>query len=211
MITEERRKFYKSLIVPGIVIILMWVVRLIEYISGGEFYRLGVYPRYPESLSGILTSPMIHGDWNHLISNSLPLFVSLLSIFYFYKNAALKVFLFIYIFTGTLVWAAGREVWHIGASGIVYGFIAFLFFSGIFRRDNRSIAVALVVTFLYGGMVWGILPGWKGISWESHLFGAITGIAAAFIFRRSDPQKKYEWEDEPEDDESEVPFDRNKL
>jgi membrane associated rhomboid family serine protease len=154
---------------------------------------------------------VIHGDWNHLISNSLPLFVSLLSIFYFYKDAALKVFLFVYVLTGVLVWTAGREVWHIGASGIVYGFITFLFFSGIFRRDNRSIALALVVTFLYGGMVWGILPGWKGISWESHLFGAITGVAAAFIFRKSDPQKKYEWEDESESDESEVPFDGNKL
>ena len=96
---------------------------------------------------------------------------------------------------------------------MVYAFVSFLFFSGIFRKDNKSIAIALLVTFLYGGVVWGVLPGQKGISWESHLFGAIAGLVAAFTFRKIDPPKKYEWEDEEDDfnvDELEVSYDPEK-
>ncbi len=156
-------------------------------------------------LIGIFTSPLIHGGFSHLISNTAPLIFMGLGIFYFYPKAAYKVFAIIYFGTGILVWIFAREVYHIGASGIIYGFVSFLFFSGIFRKDNRSIALALIVVFLYGGLIWGVLPVEKGVSWESHLFGGIVGILAAFIFRKVDPPKKYEWEDE----ESEIPA--NKL
>ena len=97
-----------------------------------------------------------------------------------------------------MVWLFARPVYHIGASGIIYGLLGFLFFSGIFKRDNRSIALSLLITFIYGGLIWGILPGMKGISWESHLFGGISGIVTAFIFRKEDPYIKYEWENEEE-------------
>jgi membrane associated rhomboid family serine protease len=96
------------------------------------------------------------------------------------------------------VWIFARQAYHIGASGLVYGFVAFLFFSGIIRRDNRSIALALIVTFLYGGLTWGILPIKAEISWEAHLFGSIIGILLAFVFRKSDPAPKYDWETEEE-------------
>ena len=122
-----------------------------------------------------------------------------LGIFYFYPKVAYKVFTIIYFGSGVLVWFFGREVYHIGASGIIYGFVSFLFFSGIFRKDNRSIALALVVIFLYGGLIWGVLPVEKGVSWESHLFGAIVGLISAFIFREVDPPKRYDWEDEKSD------------
>ena len=82
---------------------------------------------------------------------------------------------------------------------MVYGLVSFLFFSGLIRRDTRSIALALIVTFLYGSIIWGVIPQNDGISWEYHLFGSLTGISCAFIYRKSDPYKKYEWEDE--DDE----------
>jgi membrane associated rhomboid family serine protease len=89
-----------------------------------------------------------------------------------------------------LVWLFARPVYHVGASGIIYGLLGFLFFSGIFRRDNRSIAIALLITFLYGGLIWGVLPGARGISWESHLFGGISGIVIAFIFQKARPLHK---------------------
>jgi membrane associated rhomboid family serine protease len=143
---------------------------------------------------------LIHADFSHLISNTIPLIILGWIIFYFHPKVSYILFIFIYLVTGLLVWIFARQVYHIGASGIVYGFVSFLFFSGIFRRDNTSIALALVITFLYGGLVWGMIPGWKGISWESHLFGAITGFVAAYLFRKIDPpKKKYDWEDEPED------------
>ncbi|MFZ1281698.1 MAG: rhomboid family intramembrane serine protease, partial [Ignavibacteriaceae bacterium] len=145
------------------------------------------------------------GGFSHLISNTAPLIFMGLGIFYFYPKVAYKVFTIIYLGTGVLVWIFAREVYHIGASGIIYGFVSFLFFSGIFRKDNRSIALALIVILFYGGLIWGVLPIEKGVSWESHLFGAIAGIIAAFIFRKVDPPKKYDWEDE----ESEIPA--NKL
>jgi membrane associated rhomboid family serine protease len=167
---------------------------------------MGVLPRNVTGLIGIISSPLIHADFSHLISNTFPLIILGWIIFYFYRRVSYILFVFIYLVTGLLVWIFARQVYHIGASGVVYGFVSFLFFSGIFRRDNKSIALALVITFLYGGIVWGMIPGLKGISWESHLFGAITGLIAAYIFRNVDPpKKKYDWEDEPDD------FDVNKL
>jgi membrane associated rhomboid family serine protease len=171
-------------------------------------------PRNLVGLLGILTSPLIHADFSHLISNTIPLIILGWIIFSFYPKLSYLLFVFIYLLTGLLVWIFARQVFHIGASGIVYGFVSFLFFSGIFRRDNTSIALALVITFLYGGLVWGMIPGWEGISWESHLFGAITGLVAAYLFRKIDPpSKKYDWEDEPDDfdvDKLEVSYDPEK-
>jgi len=184
---------------------LLWVIYLITYLFEIPTFKLGILPRNFSGLVGIFTSPLIHGGFSHLVSNSTPLIFMGLGIFYFYPKVAYKVFTIIYFETGILVWIFAREVYHIGASGIIYGFASFLFFSGIFRKDNRSIALALVVIFLYGGLIWGVLPVEKGVSWESHLFGAIVGVITAFIFRKIDPPKRYEWEDE----ESDIPV--NKL
>ncbi|WP_348342964.1 rhomboid family intramembrane serine protease [Ignavibacterium sp.] len=181
--------------------LLLWILHFTFNLLNIYPYKLGVYPRHLSGIIGVLTSPLIHSNYSHLISNTVPLAVMGLGIFYFYPKAAYKVFAFVYFCTGILVWLFAREVYHIGASGIVYAFVSYLFFSGIFRRDNKSITLSLIVVFLYGGLVWGVLPGLEGISWESHLFGAITGIIAAFVFRKSDPIKHYEWEDE----ESDVP------
>lgn len=189
-------KFLTPLFFP----VLLWIIHLVSLFLNQDLSRLGLLPRKPVGLLGIITSPLIHGDFSHLISNTLPLIILGWIIFNFYSKVSYLLFFFIYLFTGLLVWIFARQVYHIGASGIVYGFVSFLFFSGIFRRDNKSIALALVITFLYGGLVWGILPGLDGISWESHLFGAITGLIAAYLFRKIDPpSKRYDWEDEPDD------------
>lgn len=176
----------------------IWVIHLISVIFDINFSYYGLLPRTIHGAVGIITAPLIHGSFSHLISNTAPLIILGLSIFFFYPNSAYKSFVLIYIGTGLLVWMLGRQVIHIGASGVVYGYVSFLFFNGLFKKDNKSIALSLLVVFLYGGLVWGVLPGIKGISWESHLFGGVTGLIAAFIFRKIDPPKKYDWEDEDE-------------
>jgi membrane associated rhomboid family serine protease len=142
-----------------------------------------------------------------LFANSVPLFVLGGSLFYFYREISVKTFLLIYFITGVCVWMGAREAYHIGASGVVYGLASFLFFSGIFRRDGRLLAITMLVTFLYGSMVWGIFPDVypeENISWESHLWGLITGMILAFYFRKLGPQqKKYDWEYEEDDDDNE--------
>lgn len=199
---QNFKEFFRKLIIPLSFPILLWVIYLVTYLLEIYPYKLGILPRNLNGLVGVFTSPLIHGGFSHLVSNTAPLIFMGLGIFYFYPKVAYKVFTIIYIGTGILVWLIAREVYHIGASGIIYGFVSFLFFSGIFRRDNRSIALALVVILFYGSLIWGILPIERGVSWESHLFGAVVGIIAAFIFRKVDPPKKYDWED----DESDTPI-----
>ena len=193
---QNPKEFFRKLIIPLTFPILLWVIYLVTYLFDIYPYKLGILPRNFSGLVGIFTSPLIHGGFSHLISNTAPLVFMGLGIFYFYPKVAYRVFTIIYLGTGILVWIFGREVYHIGASGIIYGFVSLLFFSGIFRKDNRSIALALIVIFLYGGLIWGVLPVEKGVSWESHLFGAIVGFISSFIFRKVDPPKKYDWEDE---------------
>ncbi len=188
-----------QILTPLIFPAVLWIVHILSLLFNEDLSKLGLLPRKLLGLLGIFTSPLIHADFSHLLSNTIPLIILGWIIYNFYPKVSSILFVFIYLFTGLLVWIFARQVFHIGASGIVYGFVSFLFFSGIFRRDNKSIALALVITFLYGGLVWGILPGWKGISWESHLFGAITGLIAAYLFRKIDPpSKKYDWENEPD-------------
>lgn len=198
--TNERKKNISKLLTPLFFPVALWVVHLLSLMLNEDLSNLGLLPRNLLGLLGIVTAPLIHADFSHLISNTIPLIILGWIIFSFYPKVSYILFVFIYFFTGLFVWILARQVYHIGASGIVYGFVSFLFFSGIFRRDNKSIALALVITFLYGGLVWGMIPGLKGISWESHLFGAITGLIAAYLFRKIDPpSKKYDWEDEPDD------------
>lgn len=212
--TSKPKLNISKLLTPLLFPVVLWAVHLISLLFNDDLSKLGLLPRNFLGLLGILTSPLIHADFSHLISNTIPLIVLGYIIFYFYPKVSYMLFIFIYLVTGLLVWIFARQVFHIGASGIVYGFVSFLFFSGIFRRDNTSIALALVITFLYGGLVWGMIPGWKGISWESHLFGAITGLTAAYLFRKIDPpKKKYDWEEEPDDfdvDKLEVSYDPEK-
>ena len=139
--------------------LILWIIYLISYIFNIDLTRMGLLPRNLIGLLGIVTSPLIHADFSHLISNTIPLTILGVIIFSFYPKVSYILFIFIYILTGLLVWIFARQVFHIGASGVVYGFVSFLFFSGIFRRDNKSIALALVITFLYGGLVWGMIPG----------------------------------------------------
>jgi len=197
--TNEKRKFLLSLYYPLGFILLIWIIKIIEILLNTSFIKYGLLPHHFSGLIGIVTYPLIHANISHLVSNSIPLLFLGAGLIYFYPAAAFKIFTLIYFVPGVLIWLFARTAYHIGASGIIYGLVNFFFFSGIIRRDNRSIALALLVTFLYGSLVWGILPIDKSISWEGHLFGSLTGIFCAFLFRKYDPPKKYEWEDEPDD------------
>jgi membrane associated rhomboid family serine protease len=211
---RKNEKVIKVIIYPLIFPILLWIIHIVALIADYDLYKMGLFPRSFTGLLGVITAPLIHGDFSHLISNTFPLIVLGWIVLFFYPRVSYFLFIFVYLVTGLLVWLFARQVYHIGASGVVYGFVSFLFFSGLFRKDNTSIVLALIITFLYGGIVWGMLPGLKGISWESHLLGAITGLVAAFIFRKVDPPaKKYDWEDEPDDfdvDDLEVSYDPEK-
>ncbi len=167
---------------------------------GISLYALGVFPLSLKGLIGIVTAPLIHGDFNHLISNSFALFILTFALFYFYKGVALNSFFLIYFLSGFWVWFFGREAYHIGASGLVYGLVSFLFFSGIIRKSVPLVAVSLTVVFLYGGIVWGVLPIKDGMSWETHLTGFLAGVITAFHFKKEGPQKpKYSWEEDEDD------------
>ncbi|MFN8254823.1 MAG: rhomboid family intramembrane serine protease [Bacteroidales bacterium] len=179
----------------------MWVLKLLEFYFSADFKSFGILPRQIEGLSGIITSPFIHGNFKHLINNSLPFFFLISAIRYFYTDNSFIVILFVWIITGFSVWLGGRNAWHIGASGLIYAFFSFLFFSGIWSKDRRLIAISLLVFFLYGGMVWGILPQNENISWESHLYGFFTGFIAAFLFGKSHVKPPDEKENADNDDD----------
>ena len=167
------------------IVSVFWAIKLFEVVMGTSLSAFGILPRATQGLIGILASPFLHGDFSHLISNSIPFVVLGTSILFFYPRIAARVIILIYVFTGLGVWLFARaESYHIGASGIVYGFASFLLFCGMFRKDFKSITVAMVVAFLYGGLIYGVFAVHPGISWESHLIGAIMGAYAAFHYRK---------------------------
>ncbi len=175
----------KIVFIPVMFLIIMWLINILQFVLLIDLGTLGIHPRDSASLFGILTSPLIHGNWEHLTSNSLPILILGVLLFLIYDKIAIWVWILNYIFTGLLVWLFARDSYHIGASGIIYGLASFLFFSGVFRMDIKSIAIASGVAIFYGGMVWGILPIQTGVSWESHLFGGIVGFILAYLFRNT--------------------------
>lgn len=177
---------------------VLWFILLADAYLGLNLYQYGLRPRSATGALGILTAPLIHADAEHLFSNTAPLVVSLVAALYLYPNASVRAIPYIWVGSGVLAWLIGRPSLHFGASGFVYGLLAFVFVGGVLRQDFRSIAVSLMVWFLYGSMVWGVLPIRTGMSWELHACGALLGLLMAVLYRRWDrpPIKRYEWEDD---------------
>lgn len=203
----ERSRFLRSLRFPLVVLAVMWGIHLIQFLTLLDFGSMGIYPRKTFGLRGIILSPLIHGDWQHIISNSPPFFVLTAMLVYFYPKVAMRSFFMIYLLTGLAVWLFGRNVFHIGASGVIYGLVAFVFWTGIFRRSLRAIVLALVVLFLYSGLFIGVVPnGQENISWESHLMGALVGVFTAYWYKgnieKDEQPKPPSWEEE----DSERPY-----
>ena len=196
------KKLFESFKIPLYFIALIWVIHIAQVITGLDWADFGVYPRRIWGLKGIITSPLIHGDFGHLSANTLSLFILSSFIFYFYRSISLQVVLSIYLLSGISLWLFGRPVFHIGASGIIYGFVSFIFWNGIFRRNIKSIALALFVLIQFNGMFLGIFPTEKGISWDGHFLGALSGIFVSFIFKGSlEPnEKKINFTSSPDED-----------
>jgi membrane associated rhomboid family serine protease len=193
---------------PTIFLILIWVIHLLKFLSANDiaWTEYGIYTQELDGFKGIIFAPLIHADWIHLASNSLPFFVTGAFMMLFYPSVAARAFIMMYFLTGLMVWLFARTgVYHIGASGVVYAMVSFLFWSGIFRRSPKAIFLALGILSLYGGMFEGVLPKQPGVSWESHLFGGLVGIFVAYYFKtdlEEDelPQKKWAaiaYEDKP--------------
>jgi len=180
---------------------LIWLIDILNWALDLELQRFGVRPRQLAGLPGILLAPLLHGGPVHLIANSLPLLVLGTGMLYLYPNSALKVLPAVYLGPGIAVWVFAERGVHVGSSGLVYGLVSYIFVAGVIRRDRRAIAASLLVCFLYGSLVWGVLPIRPGVSWETHLAAALIGIALAIALRRLDipPRKRYSWEDEAEE------------
>ena len=183
---------------------LLWLIQLLNWGLDLELARVGVRPREIAGLPGILLAPLLHGGFAHLVTNSLPLLVLGTGTLYLYPNSALKVLPAVYLGPGIAVWLfAKASSIHVGASGLVYGLVSYIFVAGVIRRDRRAIAASLLVFFLYGSLMWGVLPIQPGVSWETHLAAALIGLVLAIALRRLDipPRKRYAWEDETDEDD----------
>jgi len=202
---EERKRFLNALYLPLILVVVMWIIRIVESLFDIDLGFLGVHPLSLEGLPGIVFMPFVHGSYSHIFANTVPFLVLGTALFYFYRGISLRVLIGIWFLSGLWTWFGGRESWHIGASGIIYGLSSFLFLSGVIRKDNRLAALSLIVAFLYGSLIWGVIPDFypeKNISWEGHLGGLVGGIIMAIYFRKSGPKpKRYSWEFEEEEED----------
>lgn len=177
---------------------LLWLIQGMNWATDLDPAPFGVRPRQLAGVLGILTAPLVHADFVHLVANTAPLAVAGTAMLFLYPNASLRVLPAIYLGPGIAVWLFGRDSAHLGASGLVYGLVAYVFAAGLLRRDRRAIAASLVVAFMYGSLAWGVLPTREPVSWETHLAAALIGVVLAFALRWRDvpPRKRYAWEAE---------------
>lgn len=186
-------------------VFLMVLVFVADQMMASDWVEFGLRPRSLGGLLGIITGPWLHASWGHLLSNAIPLGVGFSLMLYLYPHASVRALPVIYLGSGVLVWCVGREAIHVGASGLVYGVLAFLFTSGLVRRDRRSLGVAMMVAFVYGSIIWGLLPYDSTMSWELHVAGTMLGLGMAVGYRRFDcpPMVQFDWEiDENEDQDN---------
>lgn len=200
---------------PLFSVLLLWFVYWLEIRYDYDFVENGILPRTFSGLQGVIFSPFIHSDMEHLYSNSIPLLILLAALQFFYAKQSLLVVTLGIIFSGLVTWFIGRDSYHIGASGLIYVLVSFIFFKGILTKYYRLVALSLVVIMFYGGMIWYVFPKVdETISWEGHLAGMVTGFILAIFLKIPDYEKviKYEWEHpnyDPSQDKFMQRFDEN--
>ena len=163
---------------------LLWVLEALDYVLPGDMDSLGIVPRDADGLTGIVLAPFLHAGFDHLAANTVPLLV-------LGFLAALRGPGKFVLATVVIVLVSGIGVWltsppltvTVGASGVVFGYFGYVLGRGLFDRRLFDIVVAAIVVFVYGSIIWGVLPGQSGISWQGHLFGLVGGVLAAWMLR----------------------------
>ncbi len=164
-----------------------WVIEAVDSVLlDDRLERYGIHPRDVDGLVGVASSPFLHGPWRHLIANTVPFAVLGALVLTRGRAVWLQATVFIALVGGAATWLLGRGGNHIGASGVVFGYLGFLVASAVVERSVRAILAAVAAVVLYGGIVWGVVPS-GNVSWEGHLFGLLAGVAAAFAVRRPAP------------------------
>ena len=195
---KARSNFRLAMKLSLVFVGILWAVFIIDSAFGLRLGRFGLRPGSVAGLVGVFTAPLLHAGFQHILSNTLPMFISLTATLYLYPNSAARVIPAVWLGSGVLAWVIGRPSLHIGASGLIYGLLAYVFVGGVLRRDMRSVSVSLMVAFLYGSMIWGVLPTRPNMSWEMHLSGAVVGVLMALVYMKWDrvPVVRYDWEDD---------------
>jgi membrane associated rhomboid family serine protease len=193
---------------PFTFIVLIWLIHLAQAFLQQDWGIYSVYPRHISGLIGIITSPLLHASWEHLIGNTIPLIVLAFLLYNSYREIAGKIFWLSFLLNGALLWLFAREAIHLGASGVVYALASFLFFSGLIRRHPQLAMLSFLIIFLYGSLVWGIFPFDPQVSWEAHLYGGLTGLILSIVYRKEGPQPKKYWQDEKEEEEEIIPLEK---
>jgi membrane associated rhomboid family serine protease len=189
LVHQETKALARELKTQGTIlggfVATIWVLEFVDVFLGGALNRYGILPRNLIGLRGILFAPFLHGNFAHLIANTIPFltlgwFVMLRETSDFFVVTGITM-----LVSGLGVWLIGSSGLHIGASGVVFGYLGFLLARGYFERNIPSSLLSVIVGFLYGGAIWGVLPTQPGVSWEGHLFGFVGGvIAARFLSQR---------------------------
>jgi membrane associated rhomboid family serine protease len=173
------RNIKKRVSIIASLVALFWIIELIDIATGNDLGIYGILPRTVIGLRGIIFAPFLHQNIYHLLLNTIPFIVlgSLVSLRG--VDDFLEVSLFVMLVGGAGVWLVGRPAYHIGASGLIFGYFGFLATAGWYERRFSSIFISLVVLFLYGGLLQGVLPVRPFVSWEGHLCGLLAGAACA--------------------------------
>ena len=213
---DNHFKYSNSVIgLPLFFVWFLWFIYWIEIKFDFDFIENGIFPRTFYGFQGVIFSPFIHADIEHLYNNSIPLLVLLAALRYFYAKQSMAVIGYGILLSGLITWVIGRDSYHIGASGLIYVLVSFIFFKGIQTKYYRLVALSLAVVIVYGGMVWYIFPKVEDtISWEGHLAGLITGFILSLKYKTPEYKKiiKYDWEHpdfNPHEDKFMQRFDEN--
>jgi len=205
---EAGLRLQRALTASVLFVAVLWWIRLIESIGGWNFNVLGVEPHVPFGLIGVVAAPLLHASWGHLLANTGPVLILGTALLYGYPRASRIAVPVIWLGSGLGVWFTGPLAFHLGASGLVMGFIVFLIVAGILRRDRTSAAITCAVAFLYGTALVAIVPqGNVHISYVTHAWGAAMGLLCALTLFRLDPvppRKRYSWELEKDDQDDPV-------
>lgn len=199
---RARRNFWLAVQLTSLFVAFIWLIFAVDHFAQLGLNRFGLQPRVGAGLLGLLTAPLLHAGLSHIAANTLPLFVGGVALLFLYPNSALRALPVMYVGSNALAWCIGRPNIHIGASGLIYAILGFVFVSGLLRRDLRSIGVSGMIWFVYGSMLFGILPHTGRTSWEMHGSGLLMGVILAFVHRHRDqvPIKRYDWEFEEDED-----------